>query len=182
VCPLPYDGGVEDDEPAMAENDGGLKRTEEELVNLGRCGGRYTLCGGPDKILERVQGNGQYALVVIGEMFLSKSHSASTRRTRELALSIRDRLKAPVITTDELKSRFLFGKRQAATLGGFLALLVLIYGMVFTHQEPVINFFSGAMHQQFKWLASVAVILFIPLIAYIYGEVTELALKIINID
>jgi hypothetical protein len=173
---------VEDDEPASVADDGGLRRTEEELVNMGRCGGRRTLCGGTEKILERVQGNGNYALVVIGNMFLSKGQSTRTRRTRELALSIRDRLKAPVITTDELKSRFLFGTRQAVTLGGFLVLLVLIYGMVFTHQEPVINFLSGSLHQHFKWLASLVVVLFIPLIAYLYGTVAGLALKIINID
>lgn len=181
-CPVPYDGGVEDDGPEVAEDDGGLRRTEEELVGRGRCGGRHTICGGTDKILEQVQGNGRYALVVIGDMFLSKGHSTRTRRTRELALSIRDRLKAPVITADELKARFLFGKRQAVTLVGFLALLVLIYVMVFTHQEPVINFLSGSFHQHFKWVASVAMVLFIPFIAYIYGTVTGLALKIINID
>jgi hypothetical protein len=54
--------------------------------------------------------------------------------------------------------------------------------MVFTHQEPVINFLSGSLHQHYKWLASVLMVLFIPLIAYIYGTVTGLALKIINID
>ena len=181
-CPVPYDGGVEDDGPAMAEDDGGLRRTEEELVDRGRCGGRHTVCGGTEKILEQVQGNGHYALVVIGDMFLSKGHSTRTRRTRELALSIRDRLKAPVITADELKARFLFGKRQAVTLVGYLALLILIYGIVFTQQEPVINFLSGSFHQHFKWVASVAMVLFIPFIAYIYGTVTGLALKLINID
>jgi len=181
-CPLPYDGGVEDDEPATAEDDGGLRLTEEELVNRGRCGGRHTICGGTDKILEQVQGNGRYALVVIGDMFLSKGHSTRTRRTRELALSIRDRLKAPVITADELKARFLFGKRQAVTLVGFLALLVLMFGVVFTQQEAVKNFLSGPFHQHYKWVASVFMIFFIPLIAYLYGTVTGLALKIINID
>ena len=181
-CPLPYDGGVEDDEPATAGEDGGLRLTEEELVNRGRCGGQHTICGGTDKILEQVQGNGRYALVVIGDMFLSKGHSTRTRRTRELALSIRDRLKAPVITADELKARFLFGKRQAVTLVGFLALLVLMYGVVFTHQEAVKNFLSGSFHQHYKWVASVFMIFFIPLIAYLYGTVTGLALKIINID
>ncbi|MFZ1202584.1 MAG: cytidylate kinase-like family protein [Desulfobacterales bacterium] len=181
-CALADDGGVEDDGPPMDADDGGLGRTEEELVSRGRCGGRHAVCGGTDKILERVQGRGQYALVVIGDMFLSKGHSTRTRRTRELALSIRDRLKAPVITADELKSRFLFGKRQAVTLVGFLALLVLIYVLVFTHQAPVMSFLSGPLHQNYRWLSLVAMILFIPFIAYIYGTVTGLALKIINID
>jgi hypothetical protein len=177
-----YDGGVEDDDPVVEGNDGGLRKTEEELVGLGRYGGRHTVCGGYDKILERAQGRGHYALVVVGDMFLSKGHSTRTRRTRELAMSIRDRLKAPVITADELKTRFLFGKRQALTLAGFTALLVFIYGLIFSFQEPVLSFLGGPLHEKLKWLCPIAVALFVPAIAYLYGTATGLAFKIINID
>ena len=182
ACELTYDGGVEDDEPEVAVNDGGLRQTQEALVEVGRYGGRHTVCGGYSKILERIQGKSQYALVVIGDLFLSKGHSARTRQTRELALNIRERFKSPVITADELKSRFLFGKRQAMTLLGFLGLVVLIYGLIFTHQEALNRFLSGPIHLHYKWLAPVAVVLFIPLVAYLWGTVTGLALKIINID
>jgi len=178
------DGGVEDDDPEADSggDDGGLDLTEEELVGLGRFGGRHTVAGGPDKILEAVQGNGQYSLVVIGDMFLSKGHSTRTRRTRELAMTLRDRLKAPVITADELQSRFLFGPRQAVKLVGLLIILVAIYLVAFTHQEPILDFLSGTLHQHYKWLTPIAVALFVPTIAYLYGTVAELALKIINID
>lgn len=182
ACPLPYDGGVEDDEPDEVEDDGGLRSTEEELIDRGRCGGRHTACGGSEKILERVQSKGHYALVVIGDMFLAKAHSTRTRRTRELAMNIRERLKAPVITADELKLRFLFGKRQAVTLLVFVLLLIGIYAAVFTHQDTLINILSGSLHQHYKWLASSAIVLFVPFVAYLYGTVTGLALKIINID
>jgi len=177
-----YDGGVEEDGPAAVEDDGGLDHTQEELVGLGRFGGRHTVCGGYNQILERTRGKSRYTLVVIGDMFLSKGHSARTRQTRELAMNMRDQLKAPVITADELKSRFLFGKKQALTLAGFLALLVLIYGSVFTHQGQLANFLSGSFHQHYKWVTSAAVALFTPAIAYLYGKVSELALKIVNID
>jgi cytidylate kinase len=182
ACALADDGGVQDDDPQNATDDGGLGRTEEELVDLGRFGGRHTVCGGYDQILERVQGSGRYTLVVIGDMFMSKGHSTRTRQTRELALNIRDRLKAPVITADELKSRFLFGKRQAATLLGYLALILLIYALVFTNQKPVLDFLGGPVHQNFKVLAAVVVTLFSPLLAYAYGVVSGLALKLINVD
>jgi hypothetical protein len=33
-----------------------------------------------------------------------------------------------------------------------------------------------------KWLAPLVVVLFVPTIAYLYGTVTDLILKIINID
>lgn len=181
-CPAYDDGGVEDDDPVAGVNDGGLGGTMEELIAKGRCGGGHTVCGGYDKILERVRGQGHYALVVVGDMFLSKGHSARTRRTRELAMSIRDRLKAPVITADELKSHFLFGTRQAFTLAGFAAVVGLLYAIIFTHQDAVLTFLSGPIHQHIKWLAPVVVVFFIPVIAYLYGTVTGLALKLINID
>jgi cytidylate kinase len=181
-CPAAQGWGAEDDDSEEEVDDGGLGRVQEDLLNLGRSGGQHTVCGGQDKILEQVKGNGRYALVVIGDMFLSKGHSARTRRTRELAMNIRDKLKAPVITADELKSHFLFGPRQALTLVSFLALVILVYGLVFTHQESLAEFLSGSIHQHYKWLASVVIFVFIPMIAYVYGTVTDLALKLINVD
>ena len=182
TCGHPYDGGVEDEEPETIYNDGGLNRTKEDLLGLGRFGGQHTVCGGYSSILERIQGNGQYAMVVIGDMFLSKGHSARTRQTRELALNIRDRLKAPVITADEMKSRLLFGKKQAVTLLAFFAVIVCIYYTVFSHQPTLFNFLSGSLHQDYVWLSPLVLFCFIPLIAYLWGTVTGLALKIINID
>ena len=182
TCPVDYDGGVEDDDPEVAANDGGMGATMEELINRGRCGGGHSVCGGYDKILERVRGDAQYALVVVGDMFLSKGHSTRTRRTRELAMKIRDRLKAPVITAEEMKSRFLFGPRQGLTLAGYAAAVALMYLLMLTHQDQVMSFLSGPMHEQTKWLAPLVVVLLVPLIAYLYGTVTGLALKLINID
>ncbi len=182
TCGRPYDGGVEDEEPDSIFNDGGLNRTKEDLIGQGRFGGQHTVCGGYASILERVKGNGQYALVVIGDMFLSKGHSARTRQTRELALNIRDRLKAPVITADEMKSRFMFGTKQAAQLLGFLAVIVFLYYTVLSHQPALFNFLSGPLHQKYMWLSPLVIFCLIPLIAYLWGTVTGLALKIINID
>jgi hypothetical protein len=58
----------------------------------------------------------------------------------------------------------------------------VIYMLVFTHQEQVLTFLTGPIHQKIKWLAPIAVVLFVPFIAFIYGMVSGLALKIINID
>ena len=181
-CPEIDDGGVEDDDPLVVINDGGLSVTIEALIDQGRCGGGVSICGGYDKILERVQGDGDYALVVVGDMFLSKGKSTRTRRTRELAMHIRDRLKAPVITADELESKFMFGKRQAFSLVGYLLVIVLLYFLVFTHQDQVSAFLSGPLHEKAKWLAPLVIFMFVPVIAYLYGAVTGLALKLINID
>ncbi|MCG6909913.1 MAG: cytidylate kinase-like family protein [Deltaproteobacteria bacterium] len=181
-CALEKDGGVEDDDPEDTDEDDGLSGAMEDLIDKGRCGGGQTVCGGYDKILERVRGDADYALVVVGDMFLSKGRSTRTRRTRELAMSIRDRLKAPVITMDELKSRFLFGKRQGVMLAGYAAIVCLIYILAFKNQDPILAFLSGPMHEQMKWLAPLVIVLFVPTIAYLYGTITGLILKLINID
>jgi hypothetical protein len=164
------------------EDGRGLQTAEEALIDEGRFGGRHTVFGGYEKVLDAAQGDSHYGLVLIGDVFVSKGHQAQTRRTRELAMSIRDRLKTPVITLDMLKSHFLFGKRQAIKLIGFLIPVVAIYFMVFTHQEQILDFLSGPVHAEHKWLAPVVLALFIPSVAYLYGTITELALKIVNID
>jgi hypothetical protein len=120
--------------------------------------------------------------VVIGDVFLSKGHETRQRQTRELALAVRERLKTPVITADELQARFLFGKRQVVKFVAFAALVACIYTLVFSNQGPILDFMGGDMHQKYKWLTSMGVFLFVPLIAYIYGTVTGLILKMIGID
>jgi cytidylate kinase len=177
-----YTGGVEDDDALPAADDAGLSRTLEELVARGRSGGSHTVYGSQDEILETVKGNGKSALVVIGDIFLSKGHETQKRQTRELALAVRERLKTPVITADELQARFLFGKRQVVKFMAFAALVACIYTLVFSTQGPILDFMGGDMHQKYKWLTSVGVFLFVPLIAYIYGTVTGLILKMIGID
>ncbi len=181
-CQVPGSGGVEDDDPLGVIDDGGLSSAIEVLIDQGRCGGGISVCGGYDKILEQIQGDANYALVVVGEMFLSKGKSTRTRRTRELAMNIRDRLKAPVITAEELEAKFMFGKRQAINLAGYALVVVVLYFLVFQNQEQILNFLSGPTHEKVKWLAPVLIFAFVPIIAYLYGTVTGLVLKLIDID
>lgn len=177
-----YDGGVEDDLPETPNDEAGLIETSEELIALGRFGGQRTVQGSHDRILEAVSTNGHYSLVLIGDMFLSKGQSTRTRQTRELTMAIRDRLKAPVIMVEEMKSRFLFGPKQAIKLAGFSALTLLIYFLVFSNQWPIMNLLGGEPHEKWKLVTSVCLALFVPLVAYIYSSVTGLLLKLINID
>lgn len=175
-------GGVEDDTPEPPEQEAGLIKTAEELIAMGRFSGQQTVHGSHEKILETAMSEGNYSLVVIGDMFLSKGHSTRTRQTRELTLAIRDRLKAPVIMADELKSRFLFGKKQAAKLVLFSALTALVYFIVFSNQGPIMSWVGGEIHQNWKIITSLSVALFVPLVAFLYSTVTGLVLKLINMD
>ncbi|MCB2191275.1 MAG: cytidylate kinase-like family protein [Deltaproteobacteria bacterium] len=177
-----YTGGVEDDGPEVSSDDGGLENTIEELVAMGRSAGGVTIAGGQHEVIDTLRDNDNYSLVVLGDLFLAKGPQASTRLTREMGLTIHERMKTPVIKIDELKSQFLFGTKQAFKLLGFTALAMCLYGLVFTHQEPILNFLGGSIHEHWKWAASIAVALFVPLVAYTYGTISGLILKLVNID
>ncbi len=177
-----YTGGVEDDVPETGEDDGGLSRTLEKLISIGRSAGGHTVYGTGNEIIETMKGSSNCSLVVLGDLFLDKGHEARMRQTREMALAIRERLKRPVITADEMKSRFLFGKKEAVKLLAFASLVTCIYALVFSFQGPVMNFVGGDLHENWKWLASISIALFVPFIAYCYSTVTGLLLKLIGID
>ena len=117
--------------------------------------------------------------MVIGDVFLGKDHSARTRLTRELALAIRDRLKAPVVTADE---DVRLGRQQALKLVSTFALVVVLYIAVFNHQAEVLDFIGGSFHEHWKWPAPIVVFFFVPFLAYIWGTVTSLALQLMRID
>lgn len=180
--PATYTGGVEDDDPYPAVNDHGLSRTVDQLVAIGRSAGGFSVSGGSRDVIDAVKDNNNYSLIILGDIFLSKGHETSTRATRELGMTLREKLKAPVITSKELHSKFLFGKAQAFKLLAFTLATLLLYALVFTFQEPILNFLGGDLHLKFKWVTAIGVALFVPIVAYVYGTVTGLVLKLIDID
>jgi hypothetical protein len=107
-----------------------------------------------------------------------------------------DHIKAPVVTSDELGSHFLFGKRDIARTVAFLAVTFVLYYLVFTNQEPILAFLvqSGWYAQavqdtllsRISWvpklIVALAVFLFVPLVAYTYSSVTGALLKLIKME
>jgi cytidylate kinase len=175
-------GGVEDDDTEGLHDDKGLSRTVEKLIAIGRSAGGFSISGASREVIDAVKDNNTYSLIILGNLFLAKGHQTSTRLSREMGLDLKEKLKAQVIMSKELHSRFLFGKNQAFKLFGFAMATVLIYLLVFTFQEPILNVLGGDLHTRYKWLASAGVALFVPLVAYVYSTVTGLILKIVGID
>jgi len=180
--PSLYTGGVEDDGPETVQDDGGLEKTLEELVSIGRSAGGKTIYGAGEEIMEAVKDSGNCSLVVLGEMFLDKGQETRKRQIRELAMNVRERLKIPVITSDEIKGRFFFGYRQAIKLLTYAAIVVCIYVAVFASQDIILNFLGGEMHEKIRVISAISVALFVPLVAYLYSTVTGLLLKLIGVD
>lgn len=192
-----YDGGIEDDTAEFpAADDGGLKQTLDELAQIGRSGGGRSVHGGQQRVVDMLGRHVPYTLVVIGNVFLSKGHAAKLRATRDLRSFLSDRIKAPVVTADELTSQYLHGKRDVIRTAVFLAVTFGIYYLLFTNQEFVLGFLAhsgwyadaieGTVLARFAWLSklvvSAAVLLLIPIVAYSYGSVTSAILKWIKME
>ena len=78
-------------------------------------------------------------------------------------------------------SQYLFGKRDLFRLIGFAVLVTLIYFLVFTNQVGVLTFLMGTVWKA-KVIAAVAVFLFVPLVAFLYGNVAKSFLKLIKME
>jgi len=189
-------GGIEDDAPEAENGNGGLQTTLDELARVGRSGGGRVVYGEPQQLVSSLDRTVPYTLVLVGDMFLSKGHAARLRATRELRAFLSDHIKAPVVTADEMVGQFLFGKRDIARIAGYLAVTVVLYLVVFSHPDPILEFLAQAGWYADKvkegflsgapWVAklivSLVVFLFVPIVAYSFGTVARGLLKLAKIE
>ncbi len=176
--------GIEDDVDAVADTSG-LKATLDELARAGKAGGGRYVHGERRSLVASCCGSVSYSLVVLGNLFLGKDQAARVRFTRELQESLGSRLRVPVVTAAELKSQYLFGRRDVVRLVGYLALVVGLYLVVLTNQEPILTFLLGNWSGggwTIRLIVAVAVFLFVPIVAYSYGSVARSVMKLIKME
>lgn len=191
-----YNGGIEDDPEVSPVDKGNLKKTLNELAREGRSGGGRLVYGGQGQLINAIDPATPYTLVVIGEIFKSSGHAAMLRATRDLRNFLGERIKAPVVTSDEIGSQYLFGKKDITKAGICLALTLFIFSLVFTNQEFILAFLSqtgwyeDALKDSFiraaDWgpglLVAAAVFILVPIVAFCYGTVASSILKLIKME
>src|SRR4030042_549581 len=164
-------GGVEDAREKREEGPAnGLAITAERLIGAGRFGGSGSATGQMEKVVTALKSGPRYSLVGIGEMFLSKPPPVKTRLTRDAASFLRERVNIPVIIGDELQEQFLPGKRHLIGIAASLLGTAILFGLVFTHQEQVMDFLAGPAWKNWRILAVLGVELVVPLMASLYAE------------
>jgi hypothetical protein len=174
-------GGIEDDIPETpAQEDGGLSQTVEELIRQGRSGGSQRLRGTFPALASAISRNVNYSLVVIGDLFLGKSKAVQTRMLRDLKVFLGDKIRIPVISTDEMQEKYFLGGKQLLKFFLFIFLVLGFFWALFAHQEPVLVFLQ--QYKGWKMLSVVVVGLMAPVFAYLYGTVAHFILKVIKLD
>jgi hypothetical protein len=85
-----------------------------------------------------------------------------------------------VISADELQEKYFVGGKQLIQFFAFMALIAGIFWGVFSHQDAILNFLQA--YKGAKIISMVAIGLFAPIFAYLYGTVAHLFLKMIKFD
>jgi cytidylate kinase len=179
------EAGIEDDVEEEATDEGGLKATLDELARLGKSAGGRQVHGERGSLVASCCGAVSHSLVVVGNLFLAKDPAAKLRLTREIQDSLASRMRVPVVTADELRRRYLFGRRDVLRLVGFLAVVVALYTLILTHQEPVLTFLFGRWSGgglRTRIVVAATVFAFVPLVAYCYGAVARSLMKLIKME
>jgi hypothetical protein len=178
---LDMTGGVRDDNEGEPEGqDAGLALTADRLIERNVFGGAGTITGRTDGLVNVVKSDHRYSLIVIGDVFTSRTPSIRVRLKREIAGLLGERVNVPVIVGDELQEKFLFGKRQLAQLLIYLGIAVFLFLIVFTHQEQVLDFLAGPAWKSWRIAATVGIVLLVPVFAYFYGSASGLILKLLK--
>lgn len=176
-------GGIEDDlEEKMAEDSSGISQALDELMKEGCSGGISTIYGDKENLIANLGHRTNYRLVVIGDLFISKSESIRKRLTSELRSLMIDSLKAPVVGEEELKQEMKSGAKEFSRLGLFLIIAAVLFILVFTNQDAVLTFMAGESFKAWRILAIAALLLFIPVFAYSYGSTARYILKLFKLD
>jgi cytidylate kinase len=179
-----YNGGIEDDMEVKTVDDeeGGVSETIHELVNIGRSGGAHAISGNFHTLRSVIRKDVNYSLIVLGNLFLSKSHETRLRLVRELGGYLAERVGVPVITADELQKKYLVGKKQWAKMVLYSAVVALAYFLVFHYQELIMSYLGTTGQLPQRIFRVTAIVLFVPLIAYLYSTVTSLFLKLLKFE
>ena len=178
------DGGILDDaSPPLSHEDdeSGVAKTFNKLIQVGHASTVRSISGGTQNLLSSLNRAEKNSLVVIGDVFLSRDTSVQKRMRRDLISSLADHLKIPIISTEDLKSHYLFGPKQWLHMAIYAVAACVIYLAVFRNQESVLAFLSapGTGH---RILAAALIALFVPVVAWAYGSFTRYVLKLIKLE
>ncbi len=178
-----HDGGIGDDDKAAAVVDEkSINPVLDKLLAEGCSGGSSTVYGDQETLLTTLGHRSQYRLVVIGDLFLAKTGSTRTRMTSEMRRFLADSIKAPVVSADELKQELGFKLKDLVRLSMFFMVACVLFIIVFMNQKIVLEILAGESYKQWRILAIILLLLFVPTFAYAYGSFARQIFRFFKFD
>lgn len=174
-------GIVDDEDRSYRDESSDVSRLYARLIGDGKAGRKRTLQGSRMTLLNAIDRVTSYRLVVFDGIFLDKGASTRKRLITEWSNALSDSMKVPVLTIDQIVSKYHFGPKQAVRMLVCAALAGLSVYSVFHFDEQILAFLS---RPELKWrvAATAAIFVFVPFFAQVYSTVTSSLLKLFKFD
>lgn len=153
----------------------------EKLIHDGRAGGKRVVEGTQKALLNAIDRSREYRVIILDNIFLSKSAETRKHLTQEWSNAMTETLKTPVISLSDIRAHYQFGFAQAIKMGIFGLLAAIILFSVFHFDNQILAFLSRE-GTTWRVIAAASVLVFIPVFAFIYGSAVGLALRLIKLD
>ena len=172
---------MEDTELSDNEALNGMSKVYEKLINDGRAGGKKIIQGSQKTLLNSINRSIPYRLIILDNIFSSKGTAAKTRLMREWSNFINDNIDTPVLSLEEIRSKYRFDRKDAIKMVSFAIVTIVVVWLIFQFDEQILSFL---IREGIGWklLAMAFVFLFVPFFAYSYSTVTKLFFKLIKFE
>jgi hypothetical protein len=87
-----------------------------------------------------------------------------------------------VIPATDLGAQLRFSTSRVIQTLVSLAVMVVLYVVLFAHQGALLDILGGSYHKQHPWVGPLIVALVAPLVAGLYGKVAASVLKLIRLE
>ena len=174
-------GILEEKDGAESDDSKGISKIYEKLINNGRAGGKRIIYGSQKTLLNAIDRTIPYRLIILDNIFTSKGHATQTRLLREWSNFIGDNLKIPVLSLNEIRTKYKFGVKEFIHMVLLALITTLVVLTIFLFNEEIISFLSKE-GLGWKIAAAICVFIFIPFFAHIYSTAIRLFLKMLKFD
>ena len=174
-------GIIDEKEEMDAKEPDDLARIYERLIGDGRAGGKRAIEGTQKNLIGAIDRTRQYRMIILDNLFPQKGAEARKRMTQEWANAVSESIKTPVVSLTEIRTRYSFGPKQLVrmiVLG--LISAAILYAVIYFNNEVLA--FLHREGTEWRVLATVCVLLFVPVFAFIYGSAVGLFLRMIRLD
>lgn len=154
----------------------------DELDHHGRLGGIRTFYGTADWLIAHLDATRGFNMIILGELFAQRSTSVRARLRSQLAQMLSDRLKAPVLTAEEIS------RRTNARAGDVIQLVLLIVAsaaliyLLMRYQGSLLPVLVQQTLWYLKLASGVAILGIALLFAYLFGTFIKRVLRLIRLE
>jgi len=158
-----------------------MEKVCERLITDGKAGGKKLSFGKINELINTIDKETNYKLIILDNIFLTKSEATKKREIQEWSNTLNDILKLPIVTLAELEEKYQFTSKHLIKMILNSIIIAIIIFLIFTFQDSFLSF-QRSENITYRIVATIIIAIFVPLFAYIYSIFTSLLLKLLKFE